>query len=206
LAISASFIGGLTMALPYIYTRTTLTGRVPKFVACEQCAFEYVYLLEKTAVGEDVTNVLFLAGADKRASADAEARLRQALEASCEVVPCPACGHVQEHMVQRARKLRHRWMVPAAVFILVAAGFMLGSSAITMLVAVLTDRLFGMPSLLGGAGAVAAMIGIALLRLKRLWANRHNPNDEPVATRKQQGNELAVSRQEFLQMTEDEAR
>jgi hypothetical protein len=30
------------MAIPYFYTSTTLQGRLPKFVTCDQCGFEYV--------------------------------------------------------------------------------------------------------------------------------------------------------------------
>src|SRR4051794_36030586 len=95
---------------------TTLRGRVPKLVKCEQCSLEYVYHLSRSARGEG-TSFLFLnnEGAQSSAEGEARARLLAALMKACEPVPCPGCGHVQQHMVPRARQLRHRWMGPAAV-------------------------------------------------------------------------------------------
>src|SRR5262249_47581424 len=84
--------------IPYALTyKTTLRGRVPKLVRCEKCSFEYVYLLEMTVAGEG-TSLLFLdnEGARQRSAAQAESALQQNLAQGCEVVPCPACGLVQE--------------------------------------------------------------------------------------------------------------
>ena len=86
-------------------------GRQLKLVSCVQCSEEYVYALERAAQAED-TSILFLdnAGAKARAEAAAQAKLNAKLERECDVVPCPACGHIQPDMVKQARRLRHRWM------------------------------------------------------------------------------------------------
>src|SRR5262249_26472165 len=149
-------------------------------------------LLERTAFGEDASSLLYAAGAGQRATADAEDWLVQRLEKGCEVVPCPACGNIQAHMVRRARWLRHRWMVPVGVFALVGGGVCIGGAAVTSLVGWSTDGNFTVPALLGAAGGFLGTLGLAMLLLKRAWANSHDPNKESAEIRKQKGNDLAV--------------
>src|SRR5262245_33608837 len=94
----------------------TVTGRAPKLVACEKCGHEYVYLLEASAAGH-ASNLLFLdaGGARDRAQEAAYGDLHHTLEHDCEVVPCPSCGHVQDHMRPKARRHHRRWMKTLAL-------------------------------------------------------------------------------------------
>src|SRR5690349_12190647 len=95
--------------IPYALTyKTTLQGRVPKLVSCEACSFEYVYLLEQTISAES-SSFLFLdnAGAEERSQRDAAELLQRELDHGCEVVPCPGCGQIQQHMFGLARWRRY---------------------------------------------------------------------------------------------------
>jgi hypothetical protein len=96
--------------------KATARGSVPKVVRCESCSLEYVYLLEAKAEGES-TSLLFLEneGAAERSRQSAEAKLQSTLEQGFDVVPCPGCGRIQEHMIGLAKARRHAWMYSAAV-------------------------------------------------------------------------------------------
>src|ERR1700689_2583979 len=103
--------------IPYaLVFQASAQGSVPKLVECDQCQFEYVYLLSRSVETEQ-TSLLFLDNERAREDAERLARtyLQESLDQGCEVVPCPKCGWVQEHMVQRARELHYRWMDPIAV-------------------------------------------------------------------------------------------
>jgi hypothetical protein len=101
--------------IPYAMRYTaTLQGQAAKLVCCEQCQFEYVYLIARKASGEG-TSWLFVdnQGAQQRAQDAAAERLTAKLERARDVVPCPACGWLQKDMVERARRQRYGWMATA---------------------------------------------------------------------------------------------
>jgi hypothetical protein len=105
------------MLIPYAMRYSTRLGaQVPKLVTCEECGLEYVYLMKRTAEGEG-TSLLFVdnAGAQNRAAQEAHEALIYKLQTSCDAVPCPACGHYQEHMIPRARYHHNRWMLKAGL-------------------------------------------------------------------------------------------
>jgi hypothetical protein len=109
--------------IPYAKSyRSTVTGRAPKFVVCDQCGLEYVYILEAEGTGEG-TSLLFLdnEGAKARSNAEAEAQMRATLEQACAVVPCPRCFRVQQHMIPKARAEYHPWLKKLAFWGLVLA-------------------------------------------------------------------------------------
>lgn len=180
---------------------TTLSGRLPKLVQCVKCGFEYVYLLESTVAGEG-TSVLFVdnEGARQRSMAAAEAQLQQELEHGCEVVPCQACGLVQPHMVPRARHLRHGWMRASGVVALAAAGIL---TLPAMIYTLIDGTSFGVTSLTTVIWAVVGLVlcaGLGLIFQRMRLAEKYDPNGEPIELRKQMGQELSVSKEEFLKI------
>src|SRR5690242_6000942 len=72
-------------------------GKVPKFVRCEGCGFEYVYFVEGSAEGID------------------EDQLKARLKRTCALVPCMECGRYQADMVRLSRRLHRRWMWKAGL-------------------------------------------------------------------------------------------
>lgn len=77
------------MPIPYALERTaSATGRRPKFVACEKCGTEYVYLMERKGSGSG-TSFLFLdnAGAKERAQQIARVSVYKQLEEGQDPIP-----------------------------------------------------------------------------------------------------------------------
>jgi hypothetical protein len=186
--------------IPYAKTyRTTLRGTIPKLVQCEQCAFEYVYMLEATAVGEG-TSLFFLnsEGARQRSTAQAEALLQQNLNQGCEVVPCPACGTVQQHMLCRARQLHCRWMRMGAFLAFALAGFLMLAAGVYTLIDATTTGLTGETKAFWVAIGAVLGAGLGLLILRGRLARNYDPNAAPTDLRKHRGQELAVSKKDFL--------
>lgn len=183
-------------------TKFTATKRrcVPRGVRCESCSWEYVYYLERRSEG---TSFSFLhlndTSAQNQAKDEAEIELVRRLFQGCEPVPCPECGHIQQHMFRRARRLRYAWMDKAGVCCLLLAVIFLVPALITTGVyrtkgepeafffAVVTWVCFGV-----------CCLGTAFFPLWRSIANRRwDPNSEDAESRKQRGQALAVSRAEF---------
>ncbi|HEY8505686.1 MAG TPA: hypothetical protein VIL46_13970, partial [Gemmataceae bacterium] len=160
--------------LGYIVHHVTVRRRVLKRVACEECGFKYAYSVERSGSGT-ASRMVF--GDDDRATRDAtyeaEAELEENLEEGVEAVPCPNCGHVQDHMIQRAKWSHHRWMVywPCQVFIYT------GASTLGLYLVHRVLRRFGFPFLeslyeLGLvltvlAAAVAGVMGVIRLCRRR---------------------------------------
>ena len=86
--------------------RCSATATIPKFVLCENCGIEYVYLSTRSGTGEG-TNALWMTGAeaDQQARAQAQSSLQEALKNAIDPIPCPKCGSYQSSMVPAARKL-----------------------------------------------------------------------------------------------------
>jgi acyl-CoA synthetase (AMP-forming)/AMP-acid ligase II len=85
----------------------TVTQTVLRLVACEECDAEYIYSLTREGSGYG-NSVYFLdeEGAKERASRRAEENLENQMRSACNAVPCPKCGHYQDHMLPRARAQR----------------------------------------------------------------------------------------------------
>jgi hypothetical protein len=190
--------------IPYAVDYTTkLSGVVPKLVRCEECALEYVYLLKATASGEG-TNLFFLddAGARRRSAAQAEDRLVRELAEGVEAIPCPACGTIQQHMLPRARQQYRRGMGALGWITLAFGGLLCLPLALFVVIDfAATDASKGLTTptkvLLTIVGLMVTG-GLALILQRRRLATRFDPNQEPVEVRKQKGQQLAVSKEEFL--------
>jgi hypothetical protein len=192
--------GKVVVLIPYaMKCETTLRETLPKYVQCEQCQAEYVYLLRLTVQGHG-TSLLFLdnEGARQRSAAQAEALLNQGLEEGCAVVPCPACGRIQEHMIPQARLLRHHWMRLAGRGFLFLAPLLALPAALHTLVDGLTWGVTSTIVLWWAFVALAAVGGLALLVVRGRLAAAYDPNTAPVEARKQQGQKLALSKEAFL--------
>ncbi len=188
--------------IPYALTyTTTLQGTVPKLVRCESCAFEYVYLLEANVAGES-TSFLFLdnEGARQRLATDADAALRQNRDHGIEVVPCPNCGLVQTHMLARACGQHRLWMRTAGLITLAAAGILVALAIIYTLIDAMGA---GFTALTVAIWAVLFLVfnaGLGLIFLRSYMANQYDPNGAPAEIRIRLGQELAVSKEEYLKI------
>jgi predicted RNA-binding Zn-ribbon protein involved in translation (DUF1610 family) len=185
------------MVIPYAMSYyATARGSLPKLVHCEQCGFEYVYLMTASARGEG-TSFLFLdnAGASERSHAAAATELAAVLEKGCAVVPCPACGQVQKHMIPEARRSRYRWMKKAFFPLLVAAGALLLLTGNASRAAEKGDPVI---PILWAVVALLAGCAVALPLLRLVLCCRYDPNRSPVERRQELGQKLAVSKERFL--------
>jgi hypothetical protein len=184
--------------IPYaVNYRATARGSTPKLVKCEQCGFEYVYLISVTATGEG-TSFLFLDndGARARSRAAAEAELVSRLEGGISVVPCPECGHIQQHMVPLARGQRHAWMLGAWVPLLLIAG-VLGLVTGCMSYGMLEGHW------VAAVGWVIVVLlislGVALPVWRIFLVRGYDPNADPVEQRKELGQKFAFPKELFVQ-------
>jgi hypothetical protein len=180
---------------------TQLTGRVPRLVQCQSCGFEYVYLLESTVTGEG-TSPLFLdnEGASQRSKADAEAALQQQLASGVEVVPCPRCGHIHESMIPRARELHLDWMFMYAVYVLIGAGALAAPAGILSEKDLKAEGLTVLSIALCALDVMLFATAAAMFIIRAKKCASYDPNEMPVEERKRLGNDLAVSKEEYLKI------
>lgn len=180
--------------IPYALTyKTTVRGQIPKLVQCEKCRLEYVYLLEATVTGEG-TSVLFAdnEGAKERSAAQAETLLQQNLAEGFGVVPCPECGTIQEHMIPLARERKFRGMLTGAKVTGAIGGIL--AVPVGILTAAFNLRVVPMPLFV----IVLLSTALGLYIARRVKLRRYVPNDEPLAVRLRQGQQIAVSKEVFL--------
>ena len=105
----------------------TLTGECRKSLACEMCEREYSYILQRTT---QVRQGFFtLNYSDKAVFAElkvkGEKKIATILEDGIDIVPCPACGWVQQTMIDDWKKHALRWMKTLALISLLS-GIALG--------------------------------------------------------------------------------
>lgn len=181
----------------------TMSGRLPKLVKCTLCGIGYVYLLERTASGASMS-FMFLdeEGARARAAAQAEEVLRKRLEREIDVVPCPACGHVQPEMIPQARKLRLRWLKIAGIVFLPIAAILF----VFAMVAASSPRPAGgsTAELLWLATACAALCVPGLPMLKFALCYSYDPNAEDVEARKSLGQSRALTQEAFVKFIHEQ--
>jgi hypothetical protein len=129
-------------------------GSVTRTVQCEQCSCEFDYTLKRMGLGSGRLGLLSASGAAER---DLESALRKA-EA---LVPCPGCGHYQQHMVRRQRR---SWLLLAVVLAGLAGVFYLLFNALVMGAdlddkkIILTIRFWFLLVAIVGAGVSAIMV------------------------------------------------
>src|SRR5690242_19300783 len=96
------------MIVPTKIFTAKVTGYVPRFVKCEHCGGEYVYVIRDEATGTG-RSPLFVGegGAAARARGEAVLQLERKLQGTVLPMPCPDCGWLQADMVlvKRHRRL-----------------------------------------------------------------------------------------------------
>ncbi|HEY7428293.1 MAG TPA: hypothetical protein VH682_28930 [Gemmataceae bacterium] len=187
--------------IPIIWTKYTATvrGRVLKLVPCENCATEYVYVLEREAEGVRTRVYLTNGGeAADDAAAAADDTLRQYLENDFDPVPCPVCGHYQRHMFPKL------YESPAWLPVVRLAAVVGGSvTAVVALYETLTylQRLggdaLGRMAVAWAVLAAFVLIVVVLGVVERSRDRRFDPNAGDPQARIAEGQRRAVTRAEF---------
>jgi len=188
------------MVIPFLWSTYTATvrGAVLKRVTCEGCGERYVYAMERTARGQGTSAyMLDNRGAERRSSAAADKTLRRMFERECDIVPCPACGTVQEDMVRTSRSGHRRWLLRAGIWMILAAG---GLGFVNWVSGMEGPRY---QFLSWPAYAVIAMLGPAALVVRAFLQAAHDPNDEPVEQRIEDGRARALTEEEYERMARE---
>jgi hypothetical protein len=171
----------------------TRSGTVLKFVRCEQCNHDYAYWMHRKIEHSSFSALgLDNRGAVSRAAREANDRLDRALRKSCDPVPCPECGHYQEAMVARARRIRliGLWNFGIALIPLsLGAGLLAGSFF-------QDDDEKMILAFIAGLGATLVFNPIVILG--RYWSNKHHdPNTKSAERRIKLGRRLALAPREY---------
>ncbi|HET6572745.1 MAG TPA: hypothetical protein VFG68_04015 [Fimbriiglobus sp.] len=178
----------------------TLHGQVLKFVPCENCSTEYVYVLEREGSGVG-TSVYMLndEGAQDHATSAADDTLRSYLENDFDPVPGPTCGHYQRYMFPKLQETRSPWG-PAATLVVLAFGCLAAVGGLYWSIAYLQqpndhalERMVAAWSLV----VVLGLVGVGLSAIKRSQVRRFDPNSEDRQARIEKGRSRAVTRAEF---------
>lgn len=179
---------------------TIVNGRILKLVPCENCATEYVYVLEREGRGFG-TSVYALnnEGARDHSMSAADETLREYLANDFDPVPCPVCGHYQRYMFPKLNEMKSLWG-PFAKVVLLVIGCLDAVSAMYWSVAYLqqaSDHALGRMIATWTLLAVLSVIGIGLAVVERSKARRFNPNAEDQQARISRGRNRALTRAEF---------
>jgi hypothetical protein len=176
----------------------TAKGREFKFVGCENCRIEYVYLLARVAEGTANT-VMFIERAETQelAISRADAELRRSLSLGQDPVPCPSCGWYQQSMVPLVRAAYMAWMRFVGILILYLAVLVIAIAAFAFLDAWLRDDASSRGWSLLWDAACLGYVGVALIAVRKYLATWVQPNESDTEKRKDLGRRLARTREEF---------
>jgi hypothetical protein len=185
-----------TMDLPIFFWRkhaATASAKAVRAVSCEECGTDYVYEVERAAVGHGLSiYALDEDGAARRAQEEARTEVQRRLESEIEVVPCPKCGRVQSHMVPLARRAYLRWVDTAGWVVLLLA-FAVACLNVAMDSGAPPRRLlFAWPWV-----AAALAVGPVLIVLRLALAAAHDPNSTDPAARAALGQARALAPEEY---------
>ncbi len=181
------------------YTATAQGSRL-KFVPCEHCSVEYVYVIEREATGAGVSvYTLNNQGATDKASVEAGLMLSDILENDFDPVPCPVCGHYQRYMFPKLLGNTGAW-VRLVLLVVLALGCLTGVIAAYRSISYLlrpADDGFGQ---LVAAWVVLLLLGVAgfgLSSINKVLIRRFNPNVDDPQARIAIGRSRAITREEF---------
>jgi len=179
---------------------TYVEGCVPKVVECEQCKHKYVYLFHARATGvAESPYLLNEEGASQSSQEQASFTLNYELEHGISVVPCPACGHIQEHMFSLVRQAKYGWMGAVVLPISIFAALAFVASLLGTFKIANSPNSDLVTTVLAFWGAFAVLFSAALavhIRKKAL-SRAFDPNDEPAEDRLKRGKEMAISLEQF---------
>ncbi|HEX3150407.1 MAG TPA: hypothetical protein VHR66_20180 [Gemmataceae bacterium] len=173
----------------------TLSQTAVRLVSCEGCDADYVYQLSRE--GEGMSNSFYFldeSGAAKRAERKARKQLSRKMETARNGIPCPRCGHYQDHMIGKARYDKATPIAAIAVlaFVVAIVFFLLGSNT--------RMGLFG-----NFLGVVFLLVFAAGCAYGLYLINFYNPNKKPEEERLQYAEENAVLRKKFERGLADNA-
>jgi hypothetical protein len=190
------------IVIPVHTTTYTVTahGRIAKFVACENCPVEYVYVLEREASGAGTTFYgLNEEDAQDDASSASQDTLKAVLENDFDAVPCPVCGHYQRYMFPKL--LETKGLGGVAVTLIVMMGGCLDAvAALYWSLDYLqrpNDYAFGRMVVTWSILLFLCLVGLGLALVKRRKIRRFDPNLEDQQTRIAKGRSRAMTRAEF---------
>jgi len=179
----------------------TMSGAVLKFVECEKCQTRYVYQMNRQVMNTG-SSLYFLdnQGAESRARSGAEQALQSKLDEDCDGVPCLNCGTYQRQMVSKLKNERYSWLpwvvvISPLVAVLLGAWTWMGYNHPATASEHTRNRLIltvvvGLVSLIS---AVAQFIN-----------SRFDPNAAPLEERRALGRQLAVTFEEFEQLSKEQ--
>ena len=197
--------------IPVFWTKYTATmqGRNLKVVACENCATEYVYILEREASGVG-TSVYMLnnEGAAGHAQSAAGDTLKEVLDNDFDPVPCPACGHYQRYMFPKLRETKGMGVVVITIALLMIGGIATVGALKCSLDYLLRPSEADFPSMITAWSVllVACFIGLGLSILNKRQIRRFDPNAADQQARIAIGRNRAVTRAEFEKLRQDDKR
>ncbi|WP_020472597.1 hypothetical protein [Zavarzinella formosa] len=177
-----------------------LSGKSLKFVTCEKCRLEYVYVVNGSGVGSD-SNILFLNPlAEEKARWEAEADLKRTLAGKIKEVPCPACGQVQENMLALARNRKFGHSLDMAGLAIITGRILAGFAAVMLALhfaeggrdKLILTPIYGPPALLVFVWGLRKW-----LRLRPV-VRQYDPNSEDLEERLRLGRENAIPRDELV--------
>jgi hypothetical protein len=188
--------------IPIVWTEYTATvqGRILKLVPCENCATEYVYVLEREAMGTGTSFYLLNEdGAEQQAKSDAVEALQAYLQNDFDAVPCPVCGHYQRHMFPKLYDGGSMLVQTARLIVLMAACLAV-VAAVYWSIAYFQrpgDRALMRLAVTLAALVVCGLIIAALSAAERSRARNFDANTGDQETRIRRGRSRAITRAEF---------
>jgi hypothetical protein len=188
--------------LPVFWTQYTATvqGRNLKFVTCENCSTEYVYVIERETTGAGTSMyMLDNEGAAGHATSAAGETLTSVLENDFDPVPCPACGHYQRYMFPKLLGNTGLWVR----LVMIGVGALGCLAAVNALLRSVTylehpnDHGFGQMITAWSIVLLLCLTGLGLSIVNKVIIRRFNPNVRDPQARIAIGRSRAVTRAEF---------
>ncbi len=189
-----------------------IRGSIVKFVRCENCSTEYLYLMEREGTGMGTSLYLLNEqGAANRAGEAAKEMLKAILEKDFDAVPCPVCGHYQRYMFSKLE--RHEVQQPkglwgqALLLAGIAAGSLAGVVALRSTLAyALGPNKHDLWNSLAAWSVVllGCLLGFGPSVVRRYRSGRCNPNSGDPQVRIAMGQTRAVTREEYEQARRSE--
>ncbi len=181
------------------YTATAEGSRV-KFVPCEHCSVEYVYVIEREAMGSGTSMyMLNNEGAADRAASAAGETLSNVLENDFDPIPCPECGHYQRYMFPKLLGNTGLW-VRLVLLVVIVLGCLAAVNAIYRSLSYLLHLVGGSLGQLIAAWLILlapVVAGFGLSILNNALIRRFDPNEGDPQARIAIARTRAITREEF---------
>lgn len=174
--------------------RSEVQVTIYKMVRCEVCATEFAYQMTRAAEGTaEAFLFLDMKGAEQQAQDRATDAARKKLEDDSDLVPCPGCGHYQEHMIRDARRRR----LPGMKVLGLVSLFLAFCAA---LVAWLLAQLMTVLVIATGLAVTAGGFSFLMLYCRHVFNRRFDPNRYNVEARIAKGRARTIRKEEFLRL------